>query len=326
MKKYILLISFAVFVFIGFTYFLSIDEKQKPRVAITQIAPHASLDTIRQGILDRLTRAGITPDQVTFQNAQGSPATALQIAQKFVSLPPKVIVAITTPSAQAAVSAASPAGIPVIFSGVSDPVGAKLNASQGIAGVCDRSPIQKQVKLIRQFLPNAKVIGVLYNAGEANSVALIQSFEAEAKKQGLQIIHATVMGTNNVGTSASHLIGRVDALYIPNDNTVISAFDSVIALTQRHKLPVFTADPDSVKKGALASVAYNQYEIGTKTGDMVIELLHHHKSPEELGIQTPQTVETAVNLDTARHLTVSIPKELDTSNLLRFERPRKNAH
>lgn len=319
MKKYIFLVSAALLTFFVLTYFFSIENTDKIQVAITQIAPHPSLDTIRRGIMDRLEKAGIPHNQIIFQNAQGSPATALQIAQKFVSLSPRVIVAITTPSAQAAVSTASPAGIPVIFSAISDPEGAKLtHTAHAIAGVCDRSPIKKQIKLIRQFLPKARVIGVLYNAGEANSVSLIQSFEHEAKKQGFLVTHATVMGTNNVGTSTSHLIGKVDAIYIPNDNTVISAFDSVIAITQRYKVPVFTADPDSVKKGALASIAYNQYEIGTKTGDMILDLLQNHTSPHELGIQTPSRIETAVNIDTARHLTVSIPKDLDTPDLLRF--------
>ncbi|MEI2711458.1 MAG: ABC transporter substrate-binding protein [Chitinophagaceae bacterium] len=305
-----------------------------PVVAITQIAPHPSLDEIRRGIMDVLKEAGIMDDKILFQNAQGNTATALQIAQKFISMRPKVIVPITTPSAQAAYKLSKEAGIPVIFSAVSDPYAAKLmppqtvqgNTPVDIAGVSDLSPIKEQLDMIQKILPQAKTIGVLYNAGEANSNALVALFTKDATLRGFTVIPATVMGTNNVTTSLATLIGRVDAVYIPNDNTVISAIDSVLTFTRKHKLPLFTADPESVKKGALACVAYNQYDIGVTTGKMVVDFLKGMPL-KDLGLKKPANVEFALNKHTADSLNLSIPNDVRQKVTLHIvDGPRHRAH
>lgn len=314
-KKYVLLA--AVFACIGVAvYFIVIRDHQNltpPIVAITQIAPHPSLDAIRRGITDVLAKANITEGQIIFQNAQGSPATALQIAQKFVSLKPKVIVPITTPSAQAAYGVARSVGIPVIFSAVSEPIAAKLYDSKGpntlIAGVSDLSPIEDQVVLIKKIFPNIDTIGVVYNAGEANSVALINLFEKEAETLGIKILRATVTGTNSVTTAVSNLVGKVKAIYIPNDNTVIAAFESVLKVTHKYKIAVFTADPESVHKGALASIAHNQYAIGRKTGEMVVQYIKGEKSIEALGVQHALKADLTLNLKTAEIIGVDIPED-----------------
>ncbi len=312
-KNYI----YALGVFIlGFFSFLFIQNKKSPNiiVAITQIAPHPSLDQIRAGIIDRLNLAGISNDQILFQNAQGSPATALQIAQKFLSLNPKVIVPITTPSAQAVYTVAKNGHIPLIFSAVSDPKAAKLYDPSApnplVAGVSDLSPVHDQVLLIKKIFPDLQTIGVLYNAGEANSLALVDLFEKEANSMGLTVIRSTVANTNDVSTAVANFAGKTNVIYIPNDNTVISAFESVITVANRYKMAVFTADPESVARGALGSVAYNQYDIGRKTGELIVEYLIDHKPISEIGVQKPKKIELVLNLKTAKALGISLPSDL----------------
>lgn len=319
--RFFLIIIVVVCLLVGVFFRPSTEGKPTYTVAITQIAPHPSLDEIRRGILDVLKENGIKDEDILFQNAQGSPATALQIAQKFVSLRPKIIVPITTPSAQAVYKLSKEAGLPMIFSAVSDPYAARLipekgsnstpskNIGNDIAGVSDLSPIKEQLDLLQELLPTLKTIGVLYNAGEANSNALVTLFTQEAQKRGLTIVPATVMGTTNVSPAFMTFIGKVDAVYIPNDNTVISAVESVLTLAQRHKIPIFTADPESVQKGALACVAYNQYDIGITTGKMVINFLKGH-ALSTLGVQKPQKVECILNEKTAQTLHIPLSKEI----------------
>ncbi len=315
-RRFLPIIAVIVFgFFIGFFLMGKLTSISKPPVvAITQIAPHPSLDQIRQGIIETLMSKGIKESDILFQNAQGSQATALQIAQKFVSLKPKIIIPITTPSAQSVYSQAKPAGIPVIFSAVSDPEGAKLfdpeEKSELIAGVSDLSPVDQQASLIREILPKAKNVGVIFNAGEANSVTLIDKFEAEAKKNDLTIIRATISSTNDVSSATNSLIGKVDAIYIPNDNTTISALESVLKITNNNKLPVFTADPQSVSRGAIASISHNQYDLGRQTGLLAMSYLSGEHAISVMGVQTPKNIELVINLKVAHTFGIELDDNL----------------
>lgn len=290
------------------------SSQKKLVVAITQIVPHPSLDKIREGILVKLREYGLTDDQIIFQNAQGNPSIALQVAQKFVSLAPAVIVPITTPSAQAAVSAAKSSGIPVIFSAVSDPVSAKLEdpgqVSDMVAGISDFFPTEKQVKLIQDVMGPGVKIGILYNAGEANSVALVSVFEKECIKLGLILVKSAVSSTNDVANAARNLISKgIHAIFIPNDNTVVSALESVLRVTNAHQIPIFTGDPESVERGALGSVAFGQYEIGLDTGDMVVSFLKGEKI-RDLGVKKSSKEILTLNPDVAKNFGIEIPKSL----------------
>jgi len=286
----------------------------KQTIAITQIVPHPSLDMIRKGIVDVLREDGITEDQILFENAMGNVATAAQIAQKFVSQKPAVIVPITTPSTQTAYAAAKDAGIPVIFGAVSDPVAAKLIPSmqqvgEGITGVADLSPIAQQVELIKTILPKVTTLGVVFNAGEANSVALVSLLDKVCTAQGIRLLSSTVSSTTDVVTATRALVGRVEAIYVPNDNTVVSALMSLLQITQEHKIPVFSADPESVGRGCLASLSHNQYQLGRQTGEMVLRYLKGTPL-KDLSPAYGKVTELALNPKVAQTLGITIPEEL----------------
>ena len=152
---------------------------QQKSVAITAIVEHPALDAVRDGVKDALAAAGYKEgENLTFvyKSAQGNAATAAQIARQFAGEGPTVIVPISTPSAQAV--AAATRDIPIVFSAVSDPVGAQLVKSMdkpggNITGLSDMSPVAEHVALIKEILPNVKKLGFLYNSGEANSVSLL---------------------------------------------------------------------------------------------------------------------------------------------------------
>lgn len=288
------------------------DTQNKPIVAITQIAPHPSLDAIRQGILDELAHQQKSVE-INYENAQGNITLAAQIANKFVSLNPKVIVSITTPSTQAVYNVAQKHHIPVVYSAVSDPVAAKLvdgttKTGPGITGVCDFSPIQQQIDLILAIQPNLKKLGVLYNAAEANSIALIEKLDILIKTHGIELVKVAAANTQEVSSAAASLIGKVDALYIPNDNTIVSSLESVIKMMDQ-RMPIYAADPQSVTRGCLASAAYGQYEIGRETGKVLIKILDG-VTPESIPMQTLTKVEVTLNQQVADKLGLTFPSSL----------------
>lgn len=280
-------------------------------VAITQIVEHPALDATRDGVKAELAAAGFTEGKnlkLEWQSAQGSPTTATQIANKFVGDKPDVIVAIATPSAQAVVAIAR--NIPVIFTAVTDPLGAKLvtnleKPGGTVTGVSALTPIDKHLDLIAKITPKAKRIGVLYNAGEANSLTLLKLLKQEAPKRGMTLVEATVARSSDVATAARSLVGKVDAIYIPTDNTVVSALESVIQVGTENKLPIYAGDSDSVKRGALAALGYNYYEVGRQTGQIVLQVLNGEK-PGNIPVESAKKNEFYLNLKSAKQMGVSI--------------------
>ncbi|MGE5655739.1 MAG: ABC transporter substrate-binding protein [Actinomycetota bacterium] len=280
-------------------------------VAITQIVEHPALDATRDGVKAELAAAGFTEGKnlkLEWQSAQGSPTTATQIANKFVGDKPDVIVAIATPSAQAVVAIAR--NIPIIFTAVTDPLGAKLVTNLDkpggtVTGVSALTPIDKHLDLIAKITPKAKRIGVLYNAGEANSLTLLKLLKQEAPKRGMTLVEATVARSSDVATAARSLVGKADAIYIPTDNTVVSALESVIQVGIENKLPIYAGDSDSVKRGALAALGYNYYEVGRQTGKIVLQVLNGEK-PGNIPVESAKKNEFYLNLKSAQKMGVSI--------------------
>ncbi|MBD2481968.1 ABC transporter substrate-binding protein [Planktothrix sp. FACHB-1365] len=284
-------------------------------VAVTQIVEHPSLDATRKGIQDELAAAGLKAGETLkweWESAQGNPSTATQIANKFVGENPDVIVAIATPSAQASVAVAR--NIPVIFAAVTDPLGAKLvnNLEKPgglVTGVTDLSPINKQLDLIQEITPTVKRLGVIYNAGEANSVSLVDLLKIEATKRGLTVVEATANRSSDVATSARSLVGKVEAIYIPTDNTIVSALESVIQVGIDNKIPIYAADTDSVKRGAMAGLSFNYYDVGRQTGKVVLQVLKG-ESPGNIPVKSVEKLQLFINMKSATAMGVKIPESV----------------
>jgi putative ABC transport system substrate-binding protein len=287
------------------------DAAETKNVAITQIVEHPALDACRKGVEEELKAQGI---EVTwsYESAQGNPGTAAQIARKFVGDAPDAIVAISTPSAQAVVAATR--DIPVIFTAVTDPVGAKLIADPkkpggNVTGMSDLSPLAKHLDLIARITPNAKRIGVIYNPGEANSVTLVGLVKEHAPAHGMTIVEAAAPRSNDVLAAARSLVGKVDAIYVPTDNTVVSALEGVIKTGIESKIPVYAGDTDSVPRGAIAALGFNYYDVGRQTGAIVARVLKGEK-PGDIAVQGVEKTELAVNPKSAEAMGVTIPADV----------------
>lgn len=288
------------------------QQAQKVTVAVTAIVEHPALDAARDGVKKALEEAGYKDGaNLTFryESAQGSPATAAQIAQKFAGENPNVIVAIATPSAQAMVTATQT--IPVVFTAVTDPVAAQIVKDKqapggNVTGISDFSPLEAQFDLIKELVPSAKKIGVVYNPGEANSVALLNAVKALAPARNLQIVEASAGRTADVSGAAQNLVGKVDAIYLPTDNTIISALGTVLAVGTDNKLPVFTGDTESVQKGSVASIGFDYFQVGLETGAVVVRVLKGEK-PGAIPVKNASGSNLVINAKAAAAMGVTIP-------------------
>ncbi len=277
-------------------------------IGITQIVSHPALDAAAQGFKDALEEEGI---QANFdeQNAQGELPVASTIAEKFVADNVDLILAIATPTSQAAVQATDE--IPVLFAAVTDPVAAGLvddpeNPMANVTGVSDKLPMQPHLDLVQELVPDIQTLGVLYNAGEANSVALVEEERQLAEAMGWELQEATVASSAEVLSAAQSLIGRVDAISVLTDNTVVSAFESVVKVGQENGIPVIAGDIDSVERGAAAAYAFDYYEHGRQAGRMAARWLKG-ASIDQLPVEFAQDLVLAVNPASAEKMGISIP-------------------
>lgn len=284
-------------------------------VAITQIVEHPALDSAYEGVKDELAERGyVEGENIRFmhESAQGNTGIAAQIARKFVGESPDVIVAIATPSAQTVAAAAR--DIPVVFSAVTDPVGAKLVQSweapgANITGVSDMLPIEKHLDLLQRLVPGAKRIGTVYNPGEANAVALIELIEESMEARDLVLVKAAATKTSEVLGAARSLVGKADAIYLTTDNTVISAAEAVISAGERAKIPVFAADTATVDRGAVAALGFNYYNHGRQTGAMVARILEGAR-PADIPVETMETLDLFVNPEAATRMGMVIADDI----------------
>ncbi len=289
-------------------------QAEQVHVATTAIVEHPALDSVRDGIKAALLENGYTDTTLkfTYESAQGNPAIAAQIARKMVGDQPDVIVAIATPSAQAAVSAAR--DIPVIFSVVTDPMGAKLVSNmdkpgRNVTGLSDAVPVAQHLAMIKEVVPGLKRLGIPFNPGEPNAVSIIAAMKVVAAEQGIEIIEAAAPRSSDVMIASQKLVGKVDAIYTTLDNTIITALESIIKVGIEAKIPVFSADTDSVARGAVAAVGFNYSDLGRQTGEMVIEVLKG-KKPGDMPVRIAEGTDIYVNLKTARMMGVEIPESL----------------
>jgi putative ABC transport system substrate-binding protein len=282
-------------------------------VAVTAIVEHPALDAARDGVKEALAEAGYKEgENLTFlyESAQGNPATATQIARQFIGEAPTIIVPISTPSAQAVISATR--DIPVVFTAVSDPLGAQLikdmeKPGANVTGLSDMSPVAEHIALIKEVTPNAKSIGFVYNTGESNSVSTLELLKSEADKAGLTIVESVATKSSEVQGATRALIGRADVIYIPTDNTIVSAFEAAAGVAIEAKVPLYAADTDSVARGAVAALGFNYFDVGKQTGEVVVRILKGEK-PGDIPVRVASGSNLVINKGVAAKIDMELPE------------------
>lgn len=256
------------------------------KVGIVQIVEHDSLDTIREAAVKQIKK-DIPDVEIFYQNAGGDQSALNTICQQFMDDEVDVIIAIATPSAQAAANFSE--DVPVIFSAVSDPVGAGLvkdlqKPEGNITGTSDEIQVDQIMDLAMEMYPFTKSVGFLYNSGEANSVSNLDKLKAYAEDHNLEVIEGPLTNTGEIQTSTQALIDKADIIFAPNDNSVASAMDIVSNLTKEAKKPLFVGADSMVSDGGLASVGINYENLGKETGNMVKQIFDG-KTPSDIPVK-----------------------------------------
>lgn len=282
------------------------------KVAVSQIVEHPALDAARNGLLDGLKQKGYVEGEnleFTYQTAQGNPAIAVQIAKQFVGENPDVLVGIATPTAQAL--AASTRSIPIVFTAVTDPVGAKLvsnpdKPNRNVTGLSDLSPVAQHIELMQELLPGMKSVGVIFNPGEANAVALVELLRNAAKERGLMVVEGTALKSSDVQAAAQIVAAKADVIYAPTDNTVASAIDGLVNAGNQNNTPVIGASTTYIESGALAALGFDYYQVGIQTADYVDAILKG-KKVSELPVKVARGSDLALNQKAADKLGITFP-------------------
>ncbi|CAH0346839.1 ABC transporter substrate-binding protein [Bacillus sp. CECT 9360] len=292
------------------------DEKKQYTIGMTQFAPHASLDAATEGFKKGLADNGFKEGEnvkFDFKNASGDQNNTQPIANNFVGDKVDLIFTNATPSAVSALNATKE--IPILFTSVTDPVGAGLvealdKPGSNITGTTDNHPdaTGKTIDFITKEI-GAKKIGVVYNSGEQNSVVQVEQVEELAKKNGAKLIKTSISTTAEVKQATESLVGRVDAIYIPTDNTVVSALESVISVANSKKIPLFVGELDSMKKGAVAASGFSYADIGYQTGVMAAAILKGEKKPSDIPVELPKDLKLMINKKAAETQGVKIKPE-----------------
>lgn len=290
------------------------NEKEVVKIGILQFVTHDALDEIERGIEDGLADAGYEGSNVklTLLNAEADQSKIQTMSKKLVNDGNDIVIGIATPAAQGLASAT--ADIPVVMGAISDPVGAKLvkNLDQpegNVTGLSNHVPLAQTVELIEMVTPDAKTIGVLYASSEDNSVSQVKEFTQYAEKSGLKVVEYAVPSTNEITTTMSVMTGKVDAIFVPQDNTIASAFPTVVTAANAAKIPIYSSVDTMVKQGSIASVAQSQYDLGLETAKIAVKILAG-KKVSEVPVKVVDTGTPTLNLKAAKELGITIPDSL----------------
>ena len=298
----------------------------KYNIGLTQLVIHPAMDAAREGFVDALTDAGFVEGvDVTydFQNPAGDPSSEQAIAQKFVSDKVDLIYSFGTTISQQCVNAAKGTDIPVLFCAVTDPVAADLVSSwehpgENVTGTSDMIEMDSTVDLILEIVPGVTTLGTIYNAGEVNSVVLVDALKEVCSELGIEVVEATVVTSADVLTAAQSLVGRVDAIWVGTDNTVVSGLEAVIGVCEDNMIPFFPSDDPSIEKGGIACLGFNYYDVGYQTGEMAVRILEG-TSASDIPVELGETFSYTVNTAAAETYGVTIPQAILDKALTIYE-------
>ncbi|MDW7799575.1 tryptophan ABC transporter substrate-binding protein [Streptococcus canis] len=291
------------------------------KIGILQLVTHEALDDIERGIEDQLRKQTPKGKHVTIKlmNAEGDQSKIQAMSRQLTQSGNDIVIGIATPAAQGL--AAATKDIPVVMSAISDPVGAKLvkhleRPEGNVTGLSNKVPVKQTIDLMRELTPEAKRIGVLYASNEDNSLSQVKSFSQLAQKKGYQVIPYAVPSTNEVPTTMSIMLSKVDAIFIPQDNTIASAFSSVITASKAAKVPVYSSVDTMVKEGSLASISQSQYQLGVETANQVLRLIKG-KAVADISVKVIDHGKPLINKKVAEELGIPMSQHLlDTASFV----------
>jgi putative ABC transport system substrate-binding protein len=281
------------------------------KIGINQLVQHPALDSATEGFKEAFSEAGVEVE-FTEQNANGEQATALTIAQQFAADDLDLALAVATPAAQA--MAQNIIDIPLLFTAVTDPVSAELVDSMeepgaNVTGTSDAAPIDEQLELLKEIVPGAERVGIVYASGEVNSQVQVDQAQQAAGPLDLEIVTQTVTTVNEI-QQAVEALGDVDAIYVPTDNMIVSGIASLVQVAESKQIPVIAAEEGTVEGGAVATLGIDYTELGRQTGEMALRILRDGEDPAMMPVETATDFTYVVNEAAAERQGVTIPEDI----------------
>ena len=289
----------------------STKDKADVKIGVIQYMQHDALDASYKGFKDTLVKAGYKASNITLKNASGENSNCETIAESLVNDGNDLIYAIATPAAQAVVKKTK--DIPVVVSAVTDPAGSKLVKSNkkpggNVTGASDLTPVKEQIKLLKQIMPNAKTVAVMYAGNESNS-----------EIQGKMAVVKTVSESNEIQSVTDSIVGKADALYIPTDNLLASNIPAVVKVTDQAKIPLIVGEEGMCTKGGLATYGIDYYNLGSIAGKQAIKILTGKGNPATMPIEYLKASDCKLKVNKAQmeKLGIKVPQEvLDKAELI----------
>lgn len=316
MKKFV---SFALAVVMGLSLAAcsgtGTKSKKDVKIGVIQYTEHPALDKAYKGFVKQLKKEGYSEKQIDFQNAQNDQSNCETIANKFVNDGDDLIYAIATPAAQAVKGKTD--DIPIVISAVTDPKQAGLVESNqkpggNLTGTSDLNPVKEQIDLLKQLVPDAKKVGIMYCSSEDNSIVQAKLAKKAIKAKGMKYQEFTVSESNQIQQVAESMVGKVDAVYIPTDNMLAEGMSSVSAVTNENNLPTIVGESNMCENGGLATYSIDYEELGRMSGKMAADILSGKKKPDEMAIQYQKAddLKLYINKETADKLGMTLPEDL----------------
>ena len=296
-------------------------------IGIGQFADHGSLDNCREGFLQGLAEAGIVEGEnltVNYDNANSDGSMAAQINQSYVGGDVDLICAIATPMAQAAYAATRNTDIPVIYTAVTDPAAAELVDAEGmpvgnITGTSDKLPVSEQLDMIRQILPEAKKLAIMYTTSEANSESSVAEYQQLAGDYGFEINAVGVSTAADIPLAADSMLADSDVVTMITDNTVVASLPVILAKAKAKNIPVFGSEIEQVRIGCLAAMGLDYVELGKQTGQMAAKILKGEAAAQEMPYEQIAGAAFYGNTAVAEQLGITIPEGLVSSATEMFD-------
>ncbi|MHC1786090.1 MAG: ABC transporter substrate-binding protein [Christensenellales bacterium] len=294
---------------------LALAEAKVPLIGVVQLVQHVALDSAYQGFVDALKANGYEDGKnirIDYQNAQASSDILASIADRFIAEKVDLILAIATPAAQT--MAGKTETIPILGTAITDYVDSKLAKSNeepgfNVSGTTDMNPIQDQIALLKQLVPEAKTVGLLYTGSEDNSVLQARIATQAIEALGMSVREVKINNSNDVQQAAISLADQVDVFYLPTDNVVASAMAIVAEVTLGKKIPVICGEAGMVDAGGTATLGISYYNLGYQTGIMAIDVLGG-ADVSKMPIQAQSEFEYRFNLENAKTIGLTIPQDL----------------
>jgi len=285
-------------------------------IGMLQIIDHPALDAARNGFISGLADEGwIETEHVNYHrfSAQGDMSNAHAMAIQLVDMDVDLLLGIATPTSQALANATET--IPIVITAVTDPLLAGLVESYerpntNVTGTSDLTPVAQQFQLLTTLLPDAQVVGIMFNAGEVNSQIQADMAIAQARAMGLEYVLGVAPSTADVAQVVESIIAQVDVIYIPTCNTMAAAYTTIVMIADEHDVPIIAGEEGAMSAGALATEGINYYNLGRQTAVMAAQILRGESTPQEMPIQWQEHTTLVINTAAAERLNIYIPANL----------------